>query len=140
MNIDVMDAIEAYFKTQASLTSLFHGAQIYNVEAPERATYPYATHMLISEIPADTTTDLQLITAQVQIGVYHSSAKLARTAGRAITEAFDKASFLVGSDQVDHCLRVGGSLNKLEGFGPNGTDAWLASFDYEILFHRLLGQ
>lgn len=140
MNIDVVDAIETYFRSQSALTEAFHGGQLYNVEAPERATFPYATHMLISEIPADTTTDLQLITAQVQIGVYHSSAKLARTAGRLITDAFDKASFIVGSDQVDHCLRVGGSLTKLEGYGPNGTDAWLASFDYEILFHRLIGQ
>lgn len=134
MSVDVIKGLAAYFATRPELVAAFHGGKLYYAEAPERSTYPYATQLLISEIPQDTSTTLQTARAQVQIGAYHASAERAADAALLLHDAYQDAEFDAGVATVGTCKYTNRALTKLEGYGPSGLDAWLASYDFEIHF------
>jgi hypothetical protein len=140
MNIDVLDAVAAHFKSRPVLVASFHGGELYLGEAPERATYPYAVQLLIGETPQDTTEPYQAVLAQVQIGVYHASASRARASARLILDAYEKATLTVGGSTYGSCRRTDSAITRLAGYGPGGLDAWIASHDFEIQYHRYVGE
>lgn len=126
-------ALKGWWASSPDLQALTSDGLLWHVEAPEGVDLPYVTFFTVAETERDDrTTGYAYLDSVVQFSAHAETDVEAEAIRKAVRAALKSASLSVNGSPAWYCLPGGQSLSRGEGFGPHGSDCWVATVDATI--------
>lgn len=134
---DPLVALQRWWTNTPEAVALTGDGKLWFREGPEEPSgdfVSYATFFLVADLVEIQTTDYAVKRATIQVSFHAATSAEASTMAQRFAKLARTASLEDAGQTAAHCLPDGGGLDLGEGFGPGGSDCWIAYKTLDVLY------